>query len=116
MSLKRYTEKAVRSTIHAQRIAEELRKALTGTETEGDPPTCLLVMCNGYFATAAGEGTLFRRYCSHKNIHRCIYSGRNVKPKFPNEDDYKKSRLRILPFDYAFDHVKHDVHKRELIY
>ena len=115
LSLKRHTEKAVRSTIHAQRIAEKLREALKGTEIEGHPPTSFLIIDNSYFSTTAGEGSLYDHYCKYKNIAGCIYTGKNVKAAHPEKDKdvYKQSRLRMVPFDHAFYHVKKDVDKRK---
>ena len=111
MSLKRHTESAVRATIHAQRIAAELKKALSGTESEGEPPTFLLILSNGYFSTVAGEGQLFRTFCETKTIGD--YIGRGVRARHPEDPDYKTSKLRKLPFDYAFNHATHDVDKRK---
>ena len=112
IALKRHTESAERQTIYAQRIAEELRRALTGTEIEGEPPTCLLVLCNGYFTTTAGEGCLFRNFCQWKKLSK--YTGHNVRPRHPEKDvDYEQSRLRIVPFNHAFNHCITDVHQRE---
>ena len=104
LSLKRHTESTVRATIHAQRVAEELRKALTGTEIQGEPPTSLLILCNGYFTTLAGEGSLYNQFKNHKNIVGCEYTGRNLRVRTADDEDYKKCRLRDMTFDRAFSH------------
>ena len=111
MALKRHTESAVRETIHATRIAEELRRALTGTENEGLPPTSLLILCNGIFSTSTGQGELYDTYVRDKTIGE--YTGRNVKARKPDDDDYNSAKLRILPFDHAFNHCKIDVDQRK---
>ena len=100
--------------IHAHRIAGELKKALTGTEVEGEPPTCLLILSNGIFSSVAGEGKLYKQFCETKTIGD--YMGRNVRASHPEDADYKNSKLRKVPFDYAFNHATHDVDKRKLTY
>ena len=62
LSLKRHTETAIRATNHIHRVAEELQKALNGTDEEGQSPTFLLLLCNGYFTTLAGDGALFQEF------------------------------------------------------
>ena len=81
----------MRESHHAHRAAEELKKALRGTDMEGEPPTFLLVMCNGYFATAAGEGSLYLQFLRNKLFGH--YCGTNVKARNPDDADYKRSRL-----------------------
>ena len=115
LSLKRHTEKAVRATIHAQRIAQKLKESLRGSENEGENPTCILLICNGYFSTSAGEGSLMDTYRKFKNIIGAKYTGSNVKPRDPNADGYSQSRLRTVPFDHAFYHVKKDVDHRTCV-
>ena len=113
LSLKRHTETAVRSAVYAHRIAEQLRKALTGTDEEGSSPTFLLVMCNGYFSTTAGEGPMYKRFLRKKKIGK--YIGRNVKARTDKDPDYTKSRLRIMSFDRAFIHCNTDAQDRKCV-
>ena len=106
LALKRHTETAVRSVHHVQRIAEQLKNALTGTETEGEPPTCILVLSNGYFSTSTGEGSLYEEFRKSKKLGH--YIGKNVYEKTHDDVDYSKSRLRHMPFDRAFTHCNTD--------
>ena len=114
LSLKRHTESAVRAVVHAQRIAEELRKVLKGTEVEGEPPTFFLLLGNGYFTTCAGEGPVFRAFIDNRSLGDFI--GKYVKSRRPDDNDYDKSKLRILPFDRAFTHCRKNAQDRKIFH
>ena len=113
LSLKRHTETAVRATINVQRIAEELHKVLNDTRIQGQMPTSLLIFCNGYFTTFAGEGSLHRQFMQSKNISGCEYTGKDVPVTNPDDPQYNNSRLRHVTFDRAFTHCTKDAQDRE---
>ena len=106
--MKRHTETAVRAAHCVQRIAEELRKALKGTQDEGLAPTFLLILCNGYFSTGAGEGDLYDEFVRDKHLPG-NYSGRNYKPRDHNDAIYRQSRMQLMSYDHAFTHCTTDV-------
>ena len=112
--MKRHTESAIREVHCVQRIAEQLHTSLSGSGLEGQVPTFLLAMCNGYFTTATGEGDLFQKFCQYGVLGQ--YTGRNVRYRSPSQADYSEARLRLLPFDHAFSHCTKDVQEREWIF
>ena len=113
LSLKRHTESAVRGVIHSQRIAEELRKALVGTETQGEIPSCFLLLTNGYFSTLAGEGPLFDEFVEKGTLGHFI--GKNTIARKPDDPEYDKCKFRILTFDHCFTHCRKDAQDRKEI-
>ena len=111
--MKRHTETTVRASVYAHRIAEELRKALSGTEDEGEDPTFLLISCNGYFSTTIGEGSLYKTFIHERKIGRFI--GANCVAKEIDDPDYNNAKLRIMTFDHAFTHCNTDAQDHKWI-
>ena len=94
-------------------MAEDYYNCKKGTAEEGLIPALLLLFDTGYGTCVAGWGPIYDNYISSKQLGE--YTGRNVRPRFPDEDDYAKSRLRIIPFDYAFRFIKKDITKRKYL-
>ena len=110
--MKRHTESAVRAVHHVQRIAEALKKTLSGTDLEGHPPQFLLLLANPYFSTCTGEGEIYKSFIEKRQIG--VFIGSNVKARNPDDHDYNESLLRILPFDHAFNHCRKDAKDRKI--
>ena len=111
-SIKTHTYTAVCEVITLVRMAEDYYKCKEGTGKEGEIPGVLFIFDSRYGTSVAGWGPIFDNYCSTKQLGS--YTGCNVRPCHPDDDDYAKSRLRIIPFDYAFSFITKDITKHML--
>ena len=85
---------------HFQKLLKECGK-------EGKDPSFILILDTGFYTVVSGDGDIFFKFCKTKTLGN--YTGRNVRPRFPSDDDYLRSRLRCLPFDYCFNYTSKDV-------
>ena len=86
---------AVHEVMSLIRRAEDYYKCKEGTPEEGLVPALLFLFDTGYGSCVAGWGPIFDNFCRTKQLGE--YTGRNVRPRLPEKDDYAKSRLRIIP-------------------
>ena len=109
--MRRALDSSVRDGHSLHRMFLAFRKTLREKgEGEGSSdPSFLSLFDNGNYTVVTGDGELFNRFCRNKSIGN--YTGRNVLPKFPSDADYSTARLRVFPFDYAFNYTTNDVDK-----
>ena len=88
-------------------MAEEYYLFKEGNAERGKKPSVLFMFDTGYYTVITGWGELFNVFCETKQIGE--YTGKNVRPRTPRDDDYGESRLRILPFDHAFAFITKNI-------
>ena len=93
--------------IKANRLMEEYKELMRGTDSEGLDPSSLIVFDNGYYTIISGSGKMFNAFGKTKSLGN--YTGRFEIPKEPTDPNYSKSKLRILPFDKTFTFLPNDV-------
>ena len=65
----------------------------------------------GFYTVIGGEGEMFDNFVKNRKFGN--YSGRGMKPHWPEDDDYNRCRLRILPFDQCFKATREPITKSE---
>ena len=106
-TIKTHTYTAVREIISLIRMAQDYYNCKKGSAEEGLIPALLFLFDTEYSTCLSGWGPLYDHFCRTKQLG--VYTGRNVRPRSPEEADYAKSRLRIIPFDYAFSFIKKSI-------
>ena len=112
-SIKTATATCVRNVIPLVRMAEEYYVFKRGTPERGEKPALLLIFDTGYYTVISGWGALFDVYCKTKKLGN--YTGKNVKARSPDDEDYGESQLRILPFDHSFTFIRKNIQESKLM-
>ena len=107
--MRRAMDSWVRDGHSFYRMLKAFQEAMRKKGQGGGDPSFLSILDTGNYSVVTGDGELFQRFCRNKTFGR--YTGRNVKPRFPNHPEYKNSRLRVIPFDRAFNYTTNDVDK-----
>ena len=110
-TIKTHMYTSVREVISLIHMAEDYYNSKKGTDEEGLIPALLFLFDTGYGTCVTGWGPMYENYCKTKQLG--VYTSRNVRPRSPEEADYAKSRLHIIPFDYAFRFIKKDISEHE---
>ena len=100
-SLKQQTETTVRKVIGVTRLAEVYNEDMRKFHKAGSRPGAFLALDNGYFATVSGSGDIYDYYLKNKQLGR--YNGQYAVITRPNDEGYDDAKLRLLPFDHAFN-------------
>ena len=106
-SIKTAIATCVRVIIPLVRLAEHYFSKKENTPEQGNESSVLFLFDSGYWTTVSGWGKMFDGFCKFKRLGK--YTGCNVKPRNPEDHDYARSRLRILPFDHAFKFIKSNI-------
>ena len=112
-SIKTALATCVRIVIPLIKLAEKYYMNKKDGPEKGIEPSLLFLFDSGYSTTISGWGNVFNEFCKTKHLGN--YTGRNVKPRKPEDEDYTKSRLCILPFDHAFNLVPKSIVDRKFV-
>ena len=100
----------VRSAFKTVRLIKKYQSVF-GSDQNSNQPSFLLALETGKFTNLAGCGSMFDNFLDNKTLGN--HSGQNETPLYPDQKDFWKSKLRILPFDHTFTFLPIDVNKRK---
>ena len=101
----------VRSAFKTVRLIRKYQSLNRDKVKDSKPPGFFLALETGTFTNYAGCGSMFDSFLQNGQLGN--HSGEDQEPLTPDEKNYWKSKLRILPFDHTFTFLPIDVNKRK---
>ena len=93
------------------RLCESYKQVTKGTTREPPAPSVIAVMDLGFHTVMGGDGPIYESFKRRRTFGE--YSGRGIRPKLPEEDNFSRTRMRELKFEHCFKTCRESITKRK---